>query len=301
MEKPVISVIITAYNRRRFLKQAVKSVLTQTVDKSLYEIIVVKNFRDPDIDNINGITNIMLGDEPVGTYLAEGIKHARGEIISFLDDEDLYRANKLEYVLKVFSTSEDIVYFHHNMVFIDDANKILGFGHGPFKDIELKYNNIISRVKCEIILQIGAVMSAISVRSRIFDKNVLKALSRLYAFIDYFVFLIALKSKGTIVHRNVYLSFYRLHGEQISKPKGRDPVSTLIKFARSAFYHYSSYEYLRELFNEASPYCFLGSFYYILPGLCISLRDRKTLARVTWYTILKAIHDGSWARTLALF
>ena len=50
MGRPFISVV-TAYSRREFLKYAVKSVINQTLDKSLYEIIVVKNFRDPEVDH----------------------------------------------------------------------------------------------------------------------------------------------------------------------------------------------------------------------------------------------------------
>ncbi|MGC8544043.1 MAG: glycosyltransferase, partial [Vulcanisaeta sp.] len=69
MGKPFISVVITAYNRREFLKYAVKSVINQTLDKSLYEIIVVKNFRDPEVDHVvesNRGKIIEAGDEPIG-------------------------------------------------------------------------------------------------------------------------------------------------------------------------------------------------------------------------------------------
>ncbi len=52
MGRPFISVVITAYNRREFLKYAVKSVINQTLDKSLYEVIAVKNFKDPEVDKL---------------------------------------------------------------------------------------------------------------------------------------------------------------------------------------------------------------------------------------------------------
>jgi len=45
-----ISVIISAYNRRDFLLKTVNSVANQTLDKNLYEVIVVKNFEDKSID-----------------------------------------------------------------------------------------------------------------------------------------------------------------------------------------------------------------------------------------------------------
>ena len=38
---PYISVIITAYNRKEFLLNAIKSALNQTLDKKYYEIIVI--------------------------------------------------------------------------------------------------------------------------------------------------------------------------------------------------------------------------------------------------------------------
>ncbi|MEM3811936.1 MAG: glycosyltransferase [Thermoplasmata archaeon] len=46
-----ISVIITAYNRKEYLLDAIKSVINQTLNRGFYEIIVVKNFHDKDIDN----------------------------------------------------------------------------------------------------------------------------------------------------------------------------------------------------------------------------------------------------------
>jgi glycosyltransferase involved in cell wall biosynthesis len=47
----LISVIISAYNRKEFLKNAIRSVYNQLLDKGLYEVVVVKNFEDKDIDD----------------------------------------------------------------------------------------------------------------------------------------------------------------------------------------------------------------------------------------------------------
>jgi Glycosyl transferase family 2. len=41
-----ISVTITAYNRKDFYMDAIKSVLNQTLPNDKYEIIFVSNFRD---------------------------------------------------------------------------------------------------------------------------------------------------------------------------------------------------------------------------------------------------------------
>jgi len=47
---PYISVVVTAYDRKKYLLGAVQSALNQTISKDLYEVIVVKNFRDETID-----------------------------------------------------------------------------------------------------------------------------------------------------------------------------------------------------------------------------------------------------------
>ena len=124
---PYISVIITAYNRKEFILNAIKSVLNQTLDKQYYEIIVIKNFRDETIDefiNKNKIKHIVM-DGTVGEYLDKGISEANGEIISFLDDDDLFFKNKLDIVYKEFRKNKDVVYYHNRCVPVNENGKTI--------------------------------------------------------------------------------------------------------------------------------------------------------------------------------
>ncbi|MCH4816713.1 MAG: glycosyltransferase [Saccharolobus sp.] len=98
---PYISVIITAYNRKQFLLDAIKSVLNQSLNRNEYEILVAKNFKDDNIDNYlynNKIKNISIFRSVNNSYIAEAVKLSSGEIISFLDDDDLFLPTKLENV-----------------------------------------------------------------------------------------------------------------------------------------------------------------------------------------------------------
>ena len=47
-----ISVILTAYNRRAFIMDALRSVLDQSLDRKSWELIVVKNYSDETIDSL---------------------------------------------------------------------------------------------------------------------------------------------------------------------------------------------------------------------------------------------------------
>ncbi|EQD28177.1 cell wall biosynthesis glycosyltransferase, partial [mine drainage metagenome] len=49
-KQELISVIITAYQRKNYLLDALNSAVNQTLDRKYYEIIVVKNFSDSEID-----------------------------------------------------------------------------------------------------------------------------------------------------------------------------------------------------------------------------------------------------------
>ena len=124
--KPVISVVITAYNRKEFLLRAVRSVINQDLPRSLYEVIVIKNFRDNEIDTtLRGLEVISICMEgKVGEFLVRAIYVARGEIISFLDDDDLYKPDKLGKVSKTFTEDDELCYYHNASIFIDSNDNV---------------------------------------------------------------------------------------------------------------------------------------------------------------------------------
>ena len=134
-----ISVIVTAYNRKEFLLEALKSTVNQTLDRKHYEIILIKNFRDDSIDKYteeNNIKNIIM-DGTVGEFLNAAIIKSQGNIISFLDDDDLFAKYKLEYVYNLFNNSDNLVYYHNNFIPINKNGN----------EIDFKNNGIVLSLK----------------------------------------------------------------------------------------------------------------------------------------------------------
>ncbi|XDF44303.1 glycosyltransferase family 2 protein [Saccharolobus solfataricus] len=122
---PFISVIITAYNRKEYLKEAVDSVLTQTLPRDEYEIIVVKNFKDyDDYLKENGVKSIYTDRIPSGDKITIGIEESKGEVISFLDD-DLFVPWKLEKVKSIFQ-DDNVVYYHNGFVNFTESKPTVG-------------------------------------------------------------------------------------------------------------------------------------------------------------------------------
>ena len=116
MKRPLISVIVTAYNRREFIRDAVNSAINSVLPKDEYEIIVIKNFRDEYVDNIVekiGGKSIFTNLISIGAKAALGIDAAEGDVITFLEDDDMYLPDRLEIIRKVFDNDPSLIYYHN--------------------------------------------------------------------------------------------------------------------------------------------------------------------------------------------
>jgi glycosyltransferase involved in cell wall biosynthesis len=92
----MVSVIITTFNRRRFLEEALQSVLSQ--DYQEREVIVIDDgSTDASWEAADGLPVRYEWKENGGVSSARnlGIRAARGDHIAFLDVDDLWRKEKL--------------------------------------------------------------------------------------------------------------------------------------------------------------------------------------------------------------
>ena len=100
---PLVSVIIPYFNKKNYIKDAVNSVLNQTF-KNLEIIIIYDDENLIDYyyltDEFKNKKNIKIfkNIKNIGAGLSRnfGIKKAKGEIIAFLDSDDLWLPTKLE-------------------------------------------------------------------------------------------------------------------------------------------------------------------------------------------------------------
>jgi glycosyltransferase involved in cell wall biosynthesis len=96
-DAPLFSVIIPTFGRPRWLTEAIDSVLSQTVQD--FEVIVVDDGSSEPVElpaspQVRGVRR----EENGGAAAARntGVDAARGRYVTFLDDDDLYTAERLE-------------------------------------------------------------------------------------------------------------------------------------------------------------------------------------------------------------
>ncbi len=177
-----ISVIITIYDRKEFYRDAIKSAINQTIGKEFYEILVVHNI---DLDEkYDGIKYIKCQESSLGSKILIGLENARGNIISFLEDDDIFLPSKLQFVYDVFK-NEKVGYLHND--YISNVKYFRNKGHS--------FN-----------------MSCISIKRDIINRNI----GTVTIDSDIFMYYSALESGQKLVISNNKLTFYRVHDTNIS-------------------------------------------------------------------------------------
>lgn len=109
--KPQVSVIIPAYNSAKYLAEAIASVLEQTYTD--YEIIVINdgstdNTREAIEPFLDRIRYFEQENQGVSATRNRGIYLARGELIAFLDADDIFMPHKLEHQVAIFESQPEI-------------------------------------------------------------------------------------------------------------------------------------------------------------------------------------------------
>ena len=113
---PQISVIIPIYNDALYIQEAIRSVLSQGIEK--LEILVIDDGSTDNFEEkINGFNDPRIRlIKQLNSGAAEarnnGIRNAKGEFIAFLDADDIWAPNKLKLQLEVLINRTDI-----NMVY----------------------------------------------------------------------------------------------------------------------------------------------------------------------------------------
>jgi glycosyltransferase involved in cell wall biosynthesis len=216
--KPYISVVITAYNRKEFLLDAFNSVLNQTLDRSKYEIIVTKNFVDEKIDSYikkNGGKLVFFEKKEMGERIVHSLKYIKGNVICFLDDDDLLTKEKLEYVYNIFQNNKNIVYINNARRYIDENKRYLSKSPSKF---ERREKNLIIREADKKLITLLKIQqynnpffnpSSIAIKTSVL-KHFIDDLKNIKFASDLFYYFVSLMS-GDLFISSKELTLYRVH------------------------------------------------------------------------------------------
>lgn len=112
MRNPLVSVVMPVFNSARFLREALASVAAQT-----YAAVEVLLVDGPSTDataeiaaSTPGVRYLRQTGTGMWNALNEGIEAARGELVAFLSDDDLWSEEKLDVQVRALQRSPEAMY-----------------------------------------------------------------------------------------------------------------------------------------------------------------------------------------------
>ncbi len=127
-----LSFVLPCYNMEKYLSRCLDSLLTQDVDRDIYEILVVNDgSKDGTLDIARSYEskydNIRVIDKPnggVGSARNRGLREARGRYLYFFDPDDYIAKNVLGTLLSLADKYEpELLAFEHTALDQKDALK----------------------------------------------------------------------------------------------------------------------------------------------------------------------------------
>lgn len=132
---PLVSIIMPCYNAERYIAQSIESVLAQTYQN--WELLITDDgSTDKSVEIISKYSknddriNVMVPDEHQGIARTRNmsISRARGRFVAFLDNDDLWKPEKLEKQIK-FMLEKEIGFSYTSYELVDQdgitKNKII--------------------------------------------------------------------------------------------------------------------------------------------------------------------------------
>lgn len=206
---PLVSVIVTTFNRKELLKETINSILNQTFTD--FELIVVDNYSEYNfVDYIKSFSDNKLiafqnkNNGIIAVNRNYGIKKAKGKYIAFCDDDDCWDSEKL---------SKQIPYL------ID--KKVMAVGSiysiiGSFKNTKKTSQDKIKYLKFKDVVQSNKVaLSSLIIKKRanhFFNED------RQFIGLEdwYFQLNMLYNNNNTIILLPDKLLYYRIHDQNFS-------------------------------------------------------------------------------------
>jgi glycosyltransferase involved in cell wall biosynthesis len=230
----LISVIIPTYNRAKFIKESIDSVVGQKLPSGYdIEILVID---DGSTDNTEDVLKPFVVAKKIKYYNIPhsglpsivrnfGIQRSKGNLVAFQDSDDIWAINKLTYQLPAFDDS-NVALSYGNAEMIDSKGKKIG--NKILADNVGKSGNIFEYLVNENII---STLTVIARRDVLDAVGCFNESSELYAVEDYHLWL-RICQNNPVKYVDKTLAFYRVHDNNISSGGHLVAVKRLQKLFR---------------------------------------------------------------------
>lgn len=221
------SVLIFFYDRTKFLKNAIDSVLESIGDRKDIEIILSGCLKEEEIGfplpKINFTFKKFELESDYGIRVSEALKASKGELIFYLEDDDIFLPDKIERIITQFDLIDDLKvykdtpvivnsdeYLDPQLISITIKKESRGISNLEYKIHEISYTDFI---------ELGKREGFINPSTMVFRKSVLLDNLDLILCsqpIDILLSGAFLNNEGTYRLSTQPLTAYRFHSDNAS-------------------------------------------------------------------------------------
>jgi glycosyltransferase involved in cell wall biosynthesis len=128
--KPLVSIITPSFNQGRFLDQTIRSVLTQDYQPIEY-IIIDGGSTDGTVEIIKQYESrlgywVSERDKGQTEAINKGFAQAKGEILAWINSDDVYYPGAVSAAVETLSRNPDIGLVFGVLYFIDENDRVIG-------------------------------------------------------------------------------------------------------------------------------------------------------------------------------
>ena len=216
--RPIISIIMTVYDRKEYYKYALESIQTQSASKELYEVILVSNIPLDLNEYLEMDIRLVRSDDPrLSAKILSGIKIAQGTIITFLEDDDCYFPDRIMKLIQFYKLDE-FDFFHNGFTTFKNGNKSIETpvksGNFILFDRGVEKKHLFNENKMETkFLKLGADfnISSMAIKKEFLEPFMFDLSKLSVTGIDTLLFVLSMKFGNKILVTNCFLTKVRLH------------------------------------------------------------------------------------------
>ena len=236
-----VSVLVPYYNDRRFLRQAIESVLAQTF--SDFELVLVnhastdgsreiaRSFADPRIVHVDMPVNHGAGG---GLVVAEFLKVARGEYVKFFCADDVMRPDGLDRLVRCLESRPEIMMAFGDLAYVDVEGNPMGarwFSDRPHFSSEMSETDCLRLMSdgWSVLPWIGSIVRRAALGRIELDAT-------LVMMFDMSVWAQLLLRGARMGFLETVVASYRIHEWQVSAVSRSAEAVVLSNFERQVFF-----------------------------------------------------------------
>ena len=128
---PTISIVTPSYNQAAFVPWTVRSVLLQRYPNLEY-VLMDGGSDDGSLERLEPYLHHFhhwqsRPDEGQGAAIADGFEHTSGEIMAWLNSDDMLAPGALHWVARYFADHPDVDVLYSHRCMVDDANTVISY------------------------------------------------------------------------------------------------------------------------------------------------------------------------------